>query len=202
MVIEAATSAHYLIFSFFDGPYRTWRRIYFGGSFTMSIPSIFALCLAGVVSLSAAGQSTAPAQSTQSKNWSAQPAVHKAATTEASAQTASQPEGAGQSSQAPRKPEIFAWPPLWLPDKKPETRRTWPQMSLDKGIYIGRNNPSGDRLCLAIQSYNFSQGESPRLQSVTTCTELRQPLWRNARKPASPNQQGQGVQPSQPNDQK
>jgi hypothetical protein len=152
----------------------------------MRIPSIFALCLASAVSLSASGQSTqtaAPAQSAPSNNSSAQPAAQKAATTKASAQPASQPD--------PQDAQV----------QKPRTQRTWPQMSFDKGIYIGRNGQTGDRYCLAIQSYNFSQGQSPQLESVTTCTELRQPLWRNAGKPESRDQQSQGNQQHQGNQQ-
>jgi hypothetical protein len=74
-------------------------------------------------------------------------------------------------------------------------------MSFDKGIYVGRNNLSGDRGCFAIQSYNFSQGPSPKLESVTTCTELRQPLWRNVEKPGSRDQQSQGNPQNQGNHQ-
>src|SRR5205809_1574747 len=122
----------------------------------MRIPSILALCLAIAVSLSATGQSTstAPAQSAQTQNSSAQPAAQKAATPTASAQTASQPDKQD------------------APAQKPRTKRAWPQMSFDKGIYIGRNNVNGDGLCLAIQSYNFSQGQSPKLESITTCTTV------------------------------
>ena len=148
----------------------------------MRIPSILALCLAIAVSLSATGQ-TAPAQSTSSQNSSAPCAAQKAATPTASAQTASQPDK--QDAQAP----------------KPRPQRTWPQMSFDKGIYVGRNNVNGDGLCLAIQSYNFSQGQSPKLESITTCTTVERPLWRLVQKPESQNQQGQGNRQIQSNQQ-
>jgi hypothetical protein len=39
----------------------------------------------------------------------------------------------------------------------------------DPGIYIRRASGTGT-FCGAIVSYNFSQGENPRLESVTTCT--------------------------------
>src|SRR5437016_5159087 len=154
----------------------------------MRTPTIFALCLAGAVSLSAAGQSTqtaAPAPSTQSQNSSAQPAAQKAATTTASAQTASQPDAQGQDAQA----------------QTPRTQqRTRPQMSFDKGIYTGRNALTGNGGCYAIQSYNFSQGASPRLESITTCTTVERPLGRLVQKPDSRGQ-GQGNQQTQSNQQ-
>jgi hypothetical protein len=165
----------------------------------MRLSGIFALCLAGVVSLSAAGQSAqtvAPAQTSQSKNPTAPPADQKAATTNATSQTASQPDGA-------KKPEMkFDWPPLSLPAQKPGTQRAWPQMSFDKGIYAGRNNLTTSGGCYAIQSYNFSPGPNPQLESVTTCTTIERPLMRQIRKPESQNQQGQVNQKEQEKQQK
>jgi hypothetical protein len=83
-------------------------------------------------------------------------------------------------------------------------------MSFDRGIYAGRNVMAGSRQCLAIQSYNFSEaapGKMPKLESVTTCTAVTQPLMRNARKPGSQNQPGQVIrqevnQPDQDKDPK
>ncbi len=193
----------------------------------MRIPGILALCLAGALSLTAAGQSTPPAaagKSAQSKNSSVASPAHD--TSRASTQADAQTQSPGPSSQA-QKPEMkFDWPPLSLPAQKSQAQKAlqfdrqipessaqnaqsqhkWPQAQFDRGIYAGRNALVGDPVCLAIQSYNFSQGESPKLESITTCTTVRQPLMRNARRPANSDQQGQGNQkeqnPEQNKDQK
>ncbi|HYX53960.1 MAG TPA: hypothetical protein VE783_10960 [Candidatus Limnocylindrales bacterium] len=44
-----------------------------------------------------------------------------------------------------------------------------PDRSFDRGIYA-QSSGTGSRMCGAIVSYNFSPGENPQLQSVTTCT--------------------------------
>lgn len=185
----------------------------------MRIPGILALCLAGAFSLSAAGQSTAPpaaaGQSAPSKNSNAAPAAQN--TSKTLIQTPTKTASPGQSTQA-QKPEMkFDWPPLSLPDQKSQAQKTmqfnrqmldladqnaqsqpkWPQAPFDRGIYAGRNALAGNPVCMAIQSYNFSQGESPKLESITTCTTFRQPLLRNVRRPANSDQQGQDNQQQQ-----
>jgi len=157
----------------------------------MRIPGILALCLASAFSLTAAGQSTptaAAGQSTRSRNSSAPPVAQN--TPKASPQTAAQPENSGQSAQPQG------------PSQQPQLQTGLPQVPFDRGIYVGRNSAAGDNSCLAIQSYNFSQGNSPKLESVTTCTTLRQPVMRHVHKPGNPDQQGQGTEQQKDNDQK
>jgi hypothetical protein len=158
----------------------------------MRVPVMLALCLATTLSLPAAGQSTPPAaagQSAQPRDSSAPPAAQNATkASTASIQAATQPESPAQSAPT-QKPET----------QKAQSQRNWPQAPFDRGIYAGRNTLTGNPVCLAIQSYNFSQGESPKLESVTTCTTLRQPLMRNARKPANTDQQGPVGQQEQNN---
>lgn len=43
---------------------------------------------------------------------------------------------------------------------------------LDKGIYLP-TYADGKSMCAAIMSYNFTQGDNPKLKSVTTCTPAR-----------------------------
>lgn len=176
----------------------------------MRITGIFALCLASAFSLTAAGQSnpSQPAgQNAQPKNSSAAPGAQN--TPKAVTQAAAQPEGFGLNAKSQGTSEL---PPLAPGEflrmtnptlsQKPQTQRKLPQVPFDRGIYVGRNSVAGDNFCLAIQSYNFSQGESPKLESVTTCTTLRQPLMRHARKPANTDQQGQGTQQETDKDKK
>jgi len=42
-----------------------------------------------------------------------------------------------------------------------------PNLNMDRGIFLGRG--AGD-FCGSIISYNFSPGDNPELQSITTCT--------------------------------
>ena len=157
----------------------------------MRIPGILALCLASAFSLTAAGQSTptaATGQSARSRNSSAPPVAQN--TSKASPQTAAQPESSGPGAQPQG------------PSQQPQLQTGLPQMPFDRGIYVGRNSVAGDNVCLAIQSYNFSQGNSPKLESVTTCTTLRRPVMRHVHKPGNPDQQGQGTEQQKDNDQK
>ena len=176
----------------------------------MRIPGIFALCLASAFSLTAAGQSTptaATGQSARSRNSSAPPVAQN--TPKASPQTAAQSESSGPSAQ-PQGPselppsargEVLRMTNLTL-SQQPQLQSGLPQVPFDRGIYAGRNSVAGDNFCLAIQSYNFSQGNSPKLESVTTCTTLRQPVMRHVHKPGNPDQQGQGTEQQKDNDQK
>ena len=168
----------------------------------MRIPGIFALCLASALSIAAAGQSTSPVaagHSAQPRNSSAPLAAQN--TTKAAPQTAAQPESSGldaktqvPSEYPPLAPGEFLRMTNPTLSQNPQTQHRLPQVPFDRGIYLGRNSVAGNNFCMAIQSYNFSQGESPKLQSVTTCTTLRQPLMRTVRKPANTDQQGQGTQ--------
>jgi hypothetical protein len=49
-------------------------------------------------------------------------------------------------------------------------QQTPPQGNFDHGIYARRLAPGGQEMCASILSYNFSEGENPQLESVTTCT--------------------------------
>jgi hypothetical protein len=67
-----------------------------------------------------------------------------------------------------------------------------PPGSFDKGIYLKRpsERPSGGTdMCASILSYNFSPGENPTLQSVTTCTPAN---------PEAPLRTGRQKQPGPP----
>lgn len=155
----------------------------------MRIPGILALCFAGAVSLTAAGQSAqpvAPLSNTQAKNSTAPSVEEKTSTINAAAQATSQPDGA----KDPDMKRGWSRPQLSLAAQKPgiQTQRKWPQMPFDKGIYAGRNNLNVNGTCLAIQSYNFSPGPNPQLESVTTCTTIERPLMRQVRKPEGQNQ--------------
>ena len=44
--------------------------------------------------------------------------------------------------------------------------------NLDQGIYLPMY-ADGKSMCAAIMSYNFTPGDNPRLESVTTCTPAR-----------------------------
>jgi len=100
--------------------------------------------------------------------------------------------GAGQNptapptAQTPGLPEPFtlapAKPPRFqLPARKPSVDRNFvvhepryqetpPEGEFDRGIYVRKPAASGNESCASIISYNFSAGENPRLESVTTCT--------------------------------
>lgn len=82
----------------------------------------------------------------------------------------------------------------------PTLRHTANQLLFDRGIYVGRpegrlylrNGPAGPLFsanqCFNIMSYNFSPGESPKLQNVTTCTPGNTVTTRAIRRiPATPS---------------
>jgi len=66
-----------------------------------------------------------------------------------------------------------------------------PNTDFDQGIRI---KPAGEAMCGSIVSYNFSQGEAPKLESVTTCTPSTTVVPRRAR--------GEGMKPQGPQLQK
>jgi len=109
----------------------------------------------------------------------------------ASAQTAQpapdQGSAAAQAAPAPGATEPYTIlpgnpPRFQFPARKPsrdfqilgQSRRplkpTPPQGEFDRGIYAMRLAPAGEEMCGSIMSYNFSEGEHPQLESVTTCT--------------------------------
>jgi len=66
-----------------------------------------------------------------------------------------------------------------------------PNMDFDRGIRLAP--AAGEAMCGSIVSYNFSQGEAPTLESVTTCTPATTVVTRRARgkdtKPQGPQLQ-------------
>jgi hypothetical protein len=111
-----------------------------------------------VVVLSASAQTTQPAQDQGS----------------AAAQTAPAPGATDPYMIFPAKPPRFQ-----LPAGKPfqnfrqlrrQLKPTPPQGDFDRGIYAMHLAPTGEEMCGSIMSYNFSEGEHPQLESVTTCT--------------------------------
>jgi hypothetical protein len=187
----------------------------------MRILYLFALCLASAISPSAAGQSgkpaapSTPAKNAPAQNVSVQPAATANGPAQAASQDATAQNPARQNTQADATTLGQAAPALsqaelerllvQLQDAKSGKKYSLPQVPFDRGIYAARNaltGSSGSSGCYAIQSYNFSQGESPKLESITTCTNVVRPLMRQARKPESRNQQGQDNQQNQEKDQK
>jgi len=207
------------LFIFWTGPLRVYvnfsvRLIAAGvescwGNLFMRILSVFALYLATTVVLPATGQSTqsvppAPGKNASTQNASAQPSAQKGATANTSAQSGSQQDSTSRNSQADTsEAQRNLWLALGQTAAAPKTgaKRSLPQMSFDRGIYAGRNIMTGSRDCLAIQSYNFSEaapGKTPKLESITTCTSVTQPLLRNARKPGNQNRPDQESQRAVP----
>jgi hypothetical protein len=83
------------------------------------------------------------------------------------------PGGTEPYTLFPAKPPRFQ-----LPSRKPSqdfqvlSRRyqeTPPRGDVDRGIYL-RKPAARAESCASILSYNFSEGENPQLESVTTCT--------------------------------
>ena len=63
---------------------------------------------------------------------------------------------------------------------KPEGTR--PQVMVpDSGIYL--KHVDGANMCASIMSYNFSPGDNPQLESVTTCTPTNTQATKRARVP-------------------
>lgn len=56
-----------------------------------------------------------------------------------------------------------------------------PQEIPDRGIYL--RHPDGTNMCASIVSYNFSPGDNPQLESVTTCTPANTQATKRARAP-------------------
>jgi hypothetical protein len=97
-----------------------------------------------------------------------------------------QGSAAAQAAPAPGATEPYAIfpakpPRFQLPTRKPsrdfEIRgqlpgpmQPPPQGDFDHGIYLKKPAANADKSCASIMSYNFSPGENPQLESVTTCT--------------------------------
>lgn len=76
----------------------------------------------------------------------------------------------------PAKPPRFQMPSrrpsgnFQLQGKLPRYQETPSQGDFDRGIYVRKPVVRADESCASILSYNFSPGENPQLESVTTCT--------------------------------
>jgi len=57
-----------------------------------------------------------------------------------------------------------------LPPRNYYQYRPLPDRDLDPGIYMKRSAGLNGNICGSIVSYNFSKGDNPRLESITTCT--------------------------------
>jgi hypothetical protein len=102
----------------------------------------------------------------------------------AAAQAAPAPGGTEPYTIFPAKPPRFQMPsrkpspdfqvqgqlPRYLGQLKRRYQETPPQGDFDRGIYVRKQVVPRDESCASIISYNFSPGESPQLESVTTCT--------------------------------
>jgi hypothetical protein len=124
----------------------------------------------------------------------AKPAVTPAPAQNVSAQTPpgqsavqnTQPQATSAQNSAQNAPAQTAP----APKRNFPTQNALPEMPFDKGIYAGRDIAGRGRGCAFIVSYNFSQGETPKLESVTTCTPMREPMLKKAGdQPANQNQQ-------------
>ena len=56
--------------------------------------------------------------------------------------------------------------------QNPDSIERSQRRKLDPGIYLPRY-AGGTSMCAAIMSYNFTPGDNPKLESVTTCTPAR-----------------------------
>jgi len=137
--------------------------------------ALFFLLVSALVSLPASGQGSS-SQQTPNATPSQAPQAQQPS------QPAQPPSGdfvrnpftqqtAGESSGAP---ELKRNPGLRI--QVPQSRRrlnhrTWapPNVLSDPGIYLRKSELLGNA-CGSIVSYNFSTGDNPRLESITTCT--------------------------------
>jgi hypothetical protein len=99
------------------------------------------------------------------------------------------PAASAQTSQ-PQLPQS-QYHPSWSQTSQPEiphfqhqSRHALPDHpvfplsgNLDRGIYLG----AAGNICGSIVSYNFSPGESPQLESITTCTPANRVTSKRAR---------------------
>jgi hypothetical protein len=107
---------------------------------------------------------------------SAYPQMTQPAPNQGSAAQAAPALGATQPfTIIPAKPPRFQLPArkpsndLRLLGQLPRQKPTPPQGRFDRGIYAMQSGP-GDEVCGSIVSYNFTEGQNPQLDSVTTCT--------------------------------
>src|SRR5579862_4284697 len=108
---------------------------------------------------------------------------------------ATQAQPAQQSSQEPsgfvhhpfvKQPQAVP-SPEWskISSQRPhQLQREAPNHSfdpaIDKGIFLRSDASTGNTICEAIVSYNFSRGDNPHIESVTTCTSTNKAIMRQA----------------------
>ena len=79
-------------------------------------------------------------------------------------------QSSGQSSTGPELKHVPRFKIKVVPRKTlKHDQQPLPDVSPDPGIYLRRTAGLGN-LCGSIVSYNFSPGDNPKLESVTTCT--------------------------------
>ncbi len=131
--------------------------------------SLFLACGLGAVS----SQAQAPRTQTSQSPAMSQPPSQSSSqqqTPGATQSPSSGPTTAQQPAPAQAGPESKPFRVILVPGKKDNfARRPLPDGPLDPGIFLPTYANLG-RMCGSIVSYNFSQGENPRLESVTTCT--------------------------------
>jgi len=100
-------------------------------------------------------------------------ATHPATNQNPTALSTAQTHGALEPfTLAPANPPRFQFPArkpsgdFNLLVQLPRYQKTPPQGEFDRGIYLRK----GGGGCISIISYNFSPGENPQLENVTTCT--------------------------------
>ena len=131
--------------------------------------ALFFLLVSVLVSIPALGQSSSqqtpnatpsPAPQAQQPSQPAQPPSGDFVRNPFAQQTAGQNSGAPPELKPLPRFRIKVLPRKRLPDVSPD---------LDPGIYLRKSALLGNA-CGSIVSYNFSTGDNPRLQSITTCT--------------------------------
>jgi len=96
----------------------------------------------------------------------------------AAAQSAPAPGATEPYTIFPAKPPRFQLPArkshnFYVLGQEPRYQETPPRGDFDRGIYVRKPAARSDESCASILSYNFSPGENPQLESVTTCTSAR-----------------------------
>jgi hypothetical protein len=82
------------------------------------------------------------------------------------------PAARAQTPQAESSP-IQHQPSQAVPTQESHSQRG----DFDRGIYLG----AAGNICGSIVSYNFSSGENPQLESITTCTPANRVTSKRAR---------------------
>ncbi|HLJ25865.1 MAG TPA: hypothetical protein VKY85_04085 [Candidatus Angelobacter sp.] len=84
-----------------------------------------------------------------------------------------------QAVPSPEWSKISSQRPRQLPDVREAPGHSF-NPAIDKGIFLRSDAGTGNTICEAIVSYNFSRGDSPHVESVTTCTSTNKVIMRQA----------------------